>query len=144
MTWTFLGLMVMGALLTGCSRQTEPGPAEETEAAHVQDFESEKNLPITNLAALKIGEYDVQPFYAGELHQGHINVRVASHEVGTVRVWVGPEDAAGVVVVKAELEGDHYCGDMEMPQPMPVNGRLWIEIETASGERLKGSVPLVR
>ena len=144
MKWIIPGLIVMGALLTGCSRQTEPVPAEETEAAPVQDVESEENLPITNLAALKIGEYDVQPFYAGELRQGHINVRVAGPEVGTVRVWVGPEDAAGVMVVKAELEGDHYCGDMEMPEPIPVNGRLWIEIETANGERLKGSVLLVR
>lgn len=138
-----LGLLVaLIAGISGCGGEKTPVPAEEPESAHIEDADSEENLPKTNLAALKIGDYDVQPFYAGELHQGHINVRVAGPEVGVVRVWVGSEDASGVMVVKAELEGDHYCGDMEMPQPIPANARLWMEIESPAGERLKGSVPL--
>lgn len=142
---TIVGILAIGVLLLGCGGEPEPPVAvEKPESAHVEDPESEENLPKTNLAAIKIGDYDVQPFYAGELTQGLINARVSGKEVGVVRVWVGPEDASGVMVVKAELEGDHYCGTMIMPDPIPADARLWIEVESPEGERLKGSVPLAQ
>lgn len=142
---TMIGILAIGILLVGCGSEPEPPVTEEKpESAQVEESESEENLPKTNLAAIKIGDYDVQPFYAGELSQGLINARVSGKEVGVVRMWVGSEDASGVMVVKAELEGDHYCGTMEMPDPIPTDARLWIEVESPEGERLKGSVPLAQ
>lgn len=135
--------IAIGVVLIGCGGEPKVPAAEEHNAAQVEE-ESEENLPKTDLPAIKIGDYDVQPYYAGKLEQGHINIRVSGQEVGVVRVWVGPEDAAGVVVVKANLEGDHYCGDMEMPDPIPADARLWIEIESPTGERSKSNVPLIQ
>lgn len=140
---TMLWIMATGVLLVGCGGELEPPATEPAGVVHLEGEVSEENLPKTNLEALTIGNYEVQPFYAGELSQGLINVRVSGEEVGVVRVWVGPEDASGVMVVKAELEGDHYCGTMEMPDPIPADARLWIEIETPAGDRPKGSVPLM-
>lgn len=50
--------------------------------------------------------------------------------------------ASGVAIVKTEIENDYHHGHVEMPNPIPADARLWIEIETLAGERLKGSVPV--
>jgi catechol 2,3-dioxygenase-like lactoylglutathione lyase family enzyme len=100
------------------------------------------DIPMTNLQPLKIGPYDVQPMYEEELADGHFNIKITGGDVAAVREWVGPEDASGVVVVRTEIENDYHHGHVEMPDPIPADARLWIEIETPDGERLKGSVPL--
>ena len=122
------------ALLTGCSGGSEvaenavPVESVETSSETVVD-----TIPMTDLAPLTIGVYQVQPMYEEELKDGHFNLRITGGEVAAVREWVGPEDASGVVVVKTEIE---------MPDPIPADARLWIEIEAPDGSLHKGSVPL--
>ncbi|MBI2421448.1 MAG: hypothetical protein HYV27_01375 [Candidatus Hydrogenedentes bacterium] len=139
MNRTILGLLTAAACLAGCGGQTATAP-EAPAAAEVAA--APQAIPMTNLAAIKIGPYDVQPMYEEELKDGHLNTRIAGGEVAAVRVWVGPEDATGVMVVKTEIENDYHHGHVEMPNPIPAGAKLWIEIETPTGERLKGSTPL--
>ena len=131
------------ALLTGCSGGSEvaenavPVESVETSSETVVD-----TIPMTDLAPLTIGVYQVQPMYEEELKDGHFNLRITGGEVAAVREWVGPEDASGVVVVKTEIENDYHHGHIEMPDPIPADARLWIEIEAPDGSLHKGSVPL--
>ena len=80
--------------------------------------------------------------YEDKLEDGHFNLRITGGEVAAVREWVGPEDASGVMVVKTEIERDYHHGHVEMPSPIPADARLWIEIETPTGELVKGSTPV--
>lgn len=99
--------------------------------------------PMRNFPAVKIGPYDVQPMFEEEIENGHYNIKIVSGgEVKAVRAWVGPEDASGVMVVKPEPEYGYHHGHYEVPSPVPADAKLWIEIESPSGEIFKGSTPL--
>ncbi len=137
-------LMIAGGLffVVGCGSPPEATPTPPSETAAAPATSAEKSIPMTNLASLRIGPYDVQPMYEEKLEDGHFNIRITGGEVAAVREWVGPEDASGVVVVKTEIENDYHHGHVEMPNPIPSDALLWIEIETPAGERFKGSVPL--
>lgn len=73
---------------------------------------------------------------------GHFSIQVTGEEVAAVRIWVGPEDASGVVIAKTEIEDGFHHGHVEMPDPISADARLWIEIESPTGELFKGSTPL--
>lgn len=139
---TTLSTLTIGLLLLGCGGESKPADTASTEPASAGTAVTKYEIPMTTLQPLKLGAYDVQPMYEEELSDGHFNIRITGGEVTAVREWVGPEDASGVVVVKTEIENDYHHGHVEMPNPIPADARLWIEIETPSGERLKGSTPL--
>lgn len=97
---------------------------------------------MRNFAGIKVGPYDVQPMFEEEIVDGHYSIAVKGGEVKAVRIWVGPEDAAGVMVVKTEIENTYHHGHVEVPNPVPADAMLWVELESPSGETIKGSTPL--
>ena len=119
--------------------ETAVAPATEAVAAVGKDV---GGIMMFDLPPVTIGPYTVEPMYEEKLEDGHFNLRITGGEVAAVREWVGPEDASGVMVVKTEIERDYWHGHVEMPNPIPADARLWIEIETPSGELLKGSTPV--
>ena len=143
---SILGAAAIAALIVGCGPQdggvAAPAQGQDTVVTAAVAPPPKYDIPMTNLRGLKLGPYGVQPMYEEELSDGHFNIRITGGEVAAVREWVGPEDAAGVMVVKTEIENDYHHGHVEMPNPIPDDARLWIEIETPSGEKLKGSTPL--
>ncbi len=140
---TIAPLLLTATLLSACGGPA-PAPAEAPkEAAAAPAAEAKEEAPaMRNFPALKIGPYDVQPMFEEEIEDGHFNIKVTGGEVKAVRGWVGPEDASGVMVVKTEIENDYHHGHYEIPTPVPADAVLWIEIETPTGETLKGSTPL--
>lgn len=136
-------LIVTVTLLSGCggappaAPATPPAPAAAAPATPISDVP-----PMRNFNAIKIGDYDVQPMFEEEIKDGHYNIKVSGGEVKAVRVWVGTEDASGVMVVKTEIENDYNHGHLEVPNPIPAGVALWIEIENPAGETFKGSTPL--
>lgn len=135
------GLLLLG-VLAGCGGAPDAADTETAAPMAAGTAVTQYEIPMTTLQPIKIGPYDVQPMYEEDLSDGHFNIKITGGEVAAVREWVGPEDASGVVVVKTEIENDYHHGHIDMPDPVPSDARLWIEIETPEGERLKGSVPL--
>ena len=137
-------LLIAIVLASGVMACTQPDePAEETEASSVTAAPTEAaEEQVTELAPITIGPYEVSGDYEGPLADGHFNLHVTGPEFAAIRQWVGPEDASGVLVSKAEVMPDHIHAGVEMPDPIPAGARFWIEIETPEGERLKGSMPL--
>jgi catechol 2,3-dioxygenase-like lactoylglutathione lyase family enzyme len=139
----FLLVLTVAAALSACgSPEPAAPPAAAPAAGPAEAPAPAETIKMTNLAPVNIGPYTVQPMYEENLADGHFNLKISGGEVAAVREWVGPEDASGVVVVKTEIENDYHHGHVEMPDPIPADARLWIEIETPAGERLKGSTPL--
>lgn len=126
--------------ISGCGNQTPPPTEAEQPAAAAQS--DAPSIRMSNLPPITIGDFEVQPMYEEDLADGHFNLTITGGEIAAVREWVGPEDASGVVVVKTEIENGYYHGHIEMPAPVPADARLWVEIETPDGQRLKGSTPL--
>ena len=62
-----------------------------------------------------------------------------------VRIWVGIESGRGSEKAKAEAEAAHpggYEAHVDVPNPLPEGSKIWISIEPASGEAVKGSLAL--
>lgn len=140
-------IVTSAVLVTGCGERKPAGtsPPAPTATAQVPAPAAATPgvpPPMRNFAAVKIGPYDVHPMFEEEIKNGHFNIRVKGGDVKAVRMWVGPEDASGVMVVKTEPEFDYNHGHVEVPDPIPVDAKLWIEIESPTGELHKGSTPL--
>lgn len=58
-----------------------------------------------------------------------------------VRFWVGDQAGTGALKSKADAHDDHFHGRTDTPAVL-VGASLWIEIETADGERQSAAVPL--
>ncbi len=58
-----------------------------------------------------------------------------------VRYWIGDEFGTGALKSKADGHGDHFHGQIEVPASL-AGASLWIEVESASGERSLGSMTL--
>ena len=63
-----------------------------------------------------------------------------------VRFWIGTEDAKGSVKAKADIENpaepNRWHTHAEIPNPLPAGCKLWVEIETDTGEKVVGSFDL--
>jgi hypothetical protein len=130
---------MMASVLAGCSREAT-APAVQEEKPAVAPATAAPG--VTELPTTQIGPYAVTANYEGPLTDGHFNLHVTGPEFAAIRQWVGPEDAAGVMVSRAEVLPDHIHAGVEMPTPLPADPRLWIEIEGANGTRVKGSIAL--
>lgn len=59
-----------------------------------------------------------------------------------IRLWVGIETGVGSAKTKSHSHGASHHAVPQAPNPLPANSALWIEIESAMGERESGSIAL--
>ena len=56
-----------------------------------------------------------------------------------VRFWIGTQDAKGSIKAKAEVEDpkdpNRWHVHAEIPNPLPAASKLWVEIESSTGEK---------
>ena len=72
----------------------------------------------------------------------HLDLEVESGPIpATVRFWIGDEAGTGALKSKADAHDDHFRGQTEAPATM-AGASLWIEIETAGGDRQTAAVSL--
>lgn len=140
-----LGLITLSAVgLTACgAAKPAPEPEAAVEAAPeaaVDPYSETGNQ--RKLSPIKLDPFTVDSLHIGDVSLGHFNLYVKGGEPAVVRAWVGDEAATDVVVTKAEFEVDHHCAHLEVPQPLSDEAKLWVEVETADGQRLKGSTDL--
>ena len=80
---------------------------------------------------------------AGEAAAGtevHVDIHLKDGDApAAVRLWVGDEAGTGAMKSKADGSGGDYHGHVEVPADVAEGAMLWIEIETADGERHKTS-----
>ena len=88
-----------------------------------------------------IGGYTVSVILLGEIEPGgHVDFDIKLIDVKTdpktLRVWIGPADAAGAgATTKTEGKKGRttYTGEIPVPKPLPDGAKLWVEIETNRG-----------
>jgi 3D (Asp-Asp-Asp) domain-containing protein len=63
-----------------------------------------------------------------------------------VRFWIGTENAVGSVKAKSEIENpqepNRWHTHADVPNPIPADSKLWVEIEGDNGEKVLGSFDL--
>lgn len=95
--------------------------------------------PKTELGSQSAGGMTITAAREGEVAAG----AEATFDIGVtggakpaaVRVWVGTQDGKGSIKGKAEAEGDGWHAHAEVPKPLPAGSKLWVEVETAKGEK---------
>jgi len=147
--------IAIAALVTlgGCTAPEPSPPAETAEDAttppaglpEIAIEAPESEAPYseagsqTDLAPIVLEPFTIDALHIGDLSKGHFNLYVKGGDPEVVRAWVGDEAATDALVTLAEFEVDHHCAHIEVPQPLPAAAKLWVEIETAEGARMKGS-----
>ncbi len=110
---------------------------------------------IIELGTTQIGDLSVRASRdSGELMPGGdapIDVWLTTADgkpatVAAVRFWIGVENAKGSVKARADIEDPkqphHWHTHAEMPNPVPVGAKLWVEIESTAGKAV-GSFELM-
>lgn len=162
-----LALCVPLALSTGCNSSTPDTP--ETPAATVNAPGASTPAPTTTSmpetpATPAAG--DGHDAHGGGVSAGTITVGGATMTVATsgslpaggvlrvdlvhtsgpapvaVRMWIGDEAATGTMKSRAGGHDNHFHGSAEVPASIAATDKLWIEAETAAGERVATSVEL--
>ncbi|MDA1008100.1 MAG: hypothetical protein O2800_03725 [Planctomycetota bacterium] len=149
------------SVLIGCGDKTPaPQPATTAPTAAADDHGHDDHghddhgghvpAPVVDLGSTTIGPFqiiaqrDAGAVVAGGEIAVDVDVTSTTTKAIAVRFWVGTEDAKGSMKAKADIENptspNRWHTHVELPSPMTSDARLWIEIETASGERSTGSV----
>lgn len=124
---------------------------------HDHDHDHAHGGPVIDLGEQTIGDFivkvtrDEAPIVPGK--DAPIDVIAtpgpsATTKVAAVRFWVGTQDAKGSVKAKGEIEDvkepNRYHTHAEIPNPIPAESKLWVEIEDDKGAKLSGGFDLRR
>lgn len=104
--------------------------------------------PVVELGTAAVGSFQVKASRDGAVKAGEeapVDLWVTpsgATKVGTVRAWIGTQDAKGSIKAKMELEKDNYHSHVEVPKPLPTGSKLWVEVEDDKGAKSLGSFDL--
>lgn len=98
------------------------------------------------LGSVTIDGAEFKVSISGEIEpnaETHIDlVQTGGPKPAAVRLWIGIESGAGSLKSKADGHDNHFHGHADVPAQIPANAALWIEVESASGDRTARSVAL--
>lgn len=80
---------------------------------------------------------------SGEVKAGseaHLDIELSGNaaEPAAVRVWIGSQDGKGSMKQKADGGGSEFHAHTDVPNPIPEDARLWIEIDDGKGGKSVG------
>lgn len=153
---TVLALIVSAALLaTGCepkSNESDSGisspPATKTKAAPPAPNKNPEPArgPGHGGGVIELGETTLDGVKVrasrdeGEIKPGgdspiDIWLDGGLGNAAAVRFWVGAQDGKGSIKAKAAVEDAHWHTHAEVPDPLPADSKLWVEIEGKDGQK---------
>jgi hypothetical protein len=157
-----VALLSLGTL-PGCDKKEPPPPASNgTADDHGHDHGDDDNDAGHGGSVIQLGDAIVGSFEVsatrdeGEIVAGQdapIDVTVApaadsTAKVAAVRFWIGTEDAKSSVKARAEVEDasepNRWHTHAEVPNPLPEDSKLWVEIEDEAGGTTVASFDLKR
>ncbi len=140
---------------TSKSKAAETSDSTATGAATQPVAESSGHGPLIDLGAVAVDGLNLKATRdAGELKPGGdaaIDVWLTAADgspvsVNAVRFWIGTADAKGSMKARAQIEDskepDRWHTHAEVPDPLPAESRLWVEIESKDGRKSRASFAL--
>ncbi len=147
----------------GCGERPAENPTAATPAAtdaHDHDHDHDGMGSGDHGEMIELGSMEAGPFRIratrdeGEIvpaGDAPIDVWIdptgeAAPRVVAVRFWIGDPSGKGSIKAKASIEDidepTRWHTHAEIPDPLPANSKLWIEVEDAEGTRTLASFPL--
>ncbi|MBX3392759.1 MAG: hypothetical protein KF787_08935 [Phycisphaeraceae bacterium] len=99
------------------------------------------------LGTVTIGAWTVN--VSGEVKAGseaHLDIKLSGSAArpAAVRVWIGTQDGRGAMKQKADGDGKEYHAHTDVPNPIPADAKLWIEIDDGKGGKTVGGFAIKR
>ncbi len=145
------------AAFVGCTKDASTDKADDhahdhDDHDHGDEMAGGDHGPMIELGASTLGDWSVRASRdQGDLAPGGEAAIDAWITGGTgtivaVRFWIGTEDAAGSIKARAEIENpahpNHWHTHVELPDPLPADARVWVEVELEGGAKSAASFPL--
>lgn len=134
--------LTLAAPMSGCEKKTEPNKPEAGAATSGKPTSTDGHGhgPSTALGEQASGGFTIRASREGDVKAGGdvpIDVRVTggTGKPAAVRFWIGTQDATGSVKAKAALEKDDWHTHVEIPNPLPADSKLYVELESDKGEK---------
>lgn len=119
------------------------GPGEHDD--HDHDHEGHDHGEGRSLGSVAVGGTTLTVSMSGDLQPGaevHVDLEhTGGPTPAAIRLWIGDEAGTGALKSKADGHDGHFEGHAEVPSDI-TGASLWIEVESASGERASGSLQL--
>lgn len=115
----------------GAAKKDAPAPKPEAgHGGHVVE------LGETTVDGMKVrASRDVGEIKAGGDSPVDIWIDGGLGSAASVRFWIGIESAKGSLKAKAEDENGHWHTHGQIPDPLPADSKLWVEIEHKDGKK---------
>lgn len=156
----FLAVLAAATMLAACDSIPADKPVESTEHhegdghdhshdhdhdhAHDHDHDHGEHHELGTAAAAGVSFEALQ---LGHPANGEVAVEVVLAEGSpapkAIRAWVGNQAAEGSMKTRAEGAGPAYDMHLELPDPLPADAQIWLEIEAADGTREAKSFELI-
>jgi hypothetical protein len=145
--FTFAALTLTVALIAGCDKKPAATPQPTpVPAASPAPVGKEGHGATTALGEKTAGVYNIKASRDGDITPGKdvpIDVWITgTGKIAAVRFWIGSQDAKGSIKAKAELETDNWHTHAEVPSPLPEGSKLWVEVESDTGEKIRAAFDL--
>ena len=133
-------------LFLGCSSESEsqentPQPKATPPASRVETVAPSHTENTLSLAGITL-EVTIGGTLASSTELDVALVQTSGSHAIAIRLWVGDESGVGSVKTKVHSHGSSYHAVSQIPATLPENCALWIEVESASGQREAGSISL--
>lgn len=143
--------------LPGCGESTGPSPSDTHSAGdghdhghdHAEgehdDHDGYEHGALRSLGTVTIAGSTLAVSVSSKIEpssQVQLDLEVQSGPIPTaIRFWIGDESGTGALKARADAHDNHFHGQTEAPATLG-GASLWIEIETAGGERQTAPVSL--
>lgn len=113
---------------------------------HGHKDEAHAHGPEHALGTVDIGGFKVAVSQMGDVKPGgegdfHVKVTGGTGKVAALRAWVGAQDGKGSSKTTAKMEGEgSFDAEMDVPDPIPAGGKVWIELELEGGKKAQGGI----
>jgi len=164
--FSVLMVVALSVMVTGCEKQSEAPSRTGTTGTATAPAKPTTGKPEATLTApasghhgavVELGNATIGTFAVrasrdhGDIRPGgdapiDVWLNGGTEKVAAVRFWIGAQDAQGSVKAKADIEDpkepNHWHTHAEVPSPLPLESKLWVEIETEGGKKAAGSFEL--
>lgn len=154
-------LLASALIIAGCESQNKPerfraeadshaGHNHDHDHDHDHDHHHHHDGEHLELGTATTAGITYEAIQIGELdedsHEQVIEIVLTegSPRPAAARIWIGTEDAEGSVKTRAEGSGNMFDVHVELPESLPADSRLWVEMENSQGESATSSFELKR
>ncbi len=132
-------LVLLGCTSESDSQEQTPKPRATAPTPQVVPTAPSRTTASMSLAGITL-EVTMKGTLAPEAKIDVALVQTSGSPAIAIRLWIGDKSGIGSTKTKAHSHDSSYHAEFRSPATLPANSALWIEVQSATGERESGSI----